>query len=150
MKAAPPRDAAEPADETPPEVPGGTRRRDTIERGSPPRRVPTSVAQVSAVDAASAPMATVGHTADGEAMNATAAAAKSPPFASTCHASLAPLLATIESTSRALRFAPIRDNALLEKKNARRRIAQLQPAHNARVPTSTAAMDPSADSAPLR
>ena len=41
---------------TPPEVPGGTFLPDVIEIGSPPNSVPISVAQVSAVDAANAPI----------------------------------------------------------------------------------------------
>src|SRR3990170_924698 len=80
IKAAPPREAAEPAAEIPPEVPAGTCFPDTIERGTPPRRVPTSVPHVSAVDAASAPTAIAARSADGDKTAATAAAANTPPF----------------------------------------------------------------------
>jgi hypothetical protein len=55
MNSAPAIDAMVPANVIPPEVPGGTRLQDTIDIGPPPAKVPTSVAQVSAHDAARAP-----------------------------------------------------------------------------------------------
>src|SRR5262249_11310485 len=50
---------------TPPDVPTGTARPDRIERGTPPNRVPISVAQVSAAEAASAPAPSAIHQAPG-------------------------------------------------------------------------------------
>ena len=57
MNAAPTTDAASPGSVIPPDVPGGSAFRETMDRGGPPASVPTSVAHVSAVAAASAPTA---------------------------------------------------------------------------------------------
>src|SRR5437764_14825058 len=54
---APPNPATEPTRVIAPEVPAGTRLPDTIDSASAPKRVPSSVAQVSAADAARAPAA---------------------------------------------------------------------------------------------
>ena len=145
MNAAPAIDAAEPASVIPPEVPAGTRFPDTIDRASPPTRVPTSVAHVSAADAASAPMPIASQIADGDTRLATAATVNSPPFAATCHKSRSSVFATIALEISSFRCAPAFESAVPETKNAARRAAQLHPAVTAMVPETTAAAAPSRD-----
>ena len=57
MNPAPTTEAASPGKVTPPDVPGGSAFRETIDRGGRPASVPISVAHVSDVAAASAPNA---------------------------------------------------------------------------------------------
>ena len=147
MNAAPPTDATDPARVIPPEVPAGTRLPETMDRGTPPKSVPSSVAQVSAADAASAPIPTASQIGDWDTRLANAAAVKSPPFATTCHTSRSPVFATIPWAISSLRRAPSFESAMPEAKNAISRIPQLHPAALATVPDTTAPAAPLRDNA---
>jgi len=76
MTAAPTRPPAVPSGVIPPDTPRGTARRLVIRRGGVGENAPISVAQVSAVAAASAP-------ANAGQLPASAASAATPPFATT-------------------------------------------------------------------
>lgn len=147
MNAAPTTAAAEPASVMPPEVPAGRVFPEMMERASPPRRVPTSVAHVSAADAARAPSPITSQTGDAAAMLARAAAVKSPPFARTCQPSRERFFATIASNISALRRAPMRERPIPARKYATRRMPQLHPAATATAPVIVAATAPLADNA---
>jgi hypothetical protein len=87
MNIAPDTPARVPSIVMPPEVPVGTRCPEVIEIGLALESVPTSVAQVSAADAASAPIPTACQAAEGNARNASAASRNTPPLANTWPAS---------------------------------------------------------------
>ena len=90
-------------------LPAGTTRHPITDRGSPPARVPTSVASVSAAEAARAPTAATASRvafAPDTRVERKAARANTPPFASTWIASRPPALATTLPVRRALASAP--------------------------------------------
>src|SRR3954469_3412609 len=83
MNTAPASAARLPSAVRPPDVPAGTPLNERIETGPVLESVPTSVAHVSAVEAAIAPAPSASHSGDGEARCPRAATAKTPPLAST-------------------------------------------------------------------
>src|SRR5512133_3192368 len=87
MTNAPTTAAAVPCGLTAPDVPGSTCRQVRMDRGAALSAMPSSVAQVSAVAAASAPNPNNPACHEPENAQTTAAIANSAPFASTCQAS---------------------------------------------------------------
>jgi hypothetical protein len=150
MNSAPPRLAIVPIRLTPPEVPAGTGWPETIERGLRPASVPISVAQVSAADAASAPIPTAYHARVCESMYAIAASAYTPPLARTCLASRRSPFSTTAPISRAFLFSPNFESALAVMKCATRRNPQLHPAASAIAPTNVPANAPLVERARTR
>ncbi|MDB4882198.1 MAG: hypothetical protein JWL95_964 [Gemmatimonadetes bacterium] len=101
--------ASVPTTVTPPELPGGTGRVVSSERGVPPYSVPISVAQVSAAAAARAPSAaseSVMASLSAVSTERRTHAAKMPPLAMTCVASRSPLFARTPLVSCSLRLRP--------------------------------------------
>jgi hypothetical protein len=86
---------------------------------------------------------------DGQTMLRIAVAAKTPPFARTCHASLSPPFSTMSPVRE--RFFDSRnfDRSVEVTKNAMSIHAQLQPAAAHAVATKTAAIAPLSDSVRL-
>src|SRR5581483_253631 len=125
---------------TPPDIPAVTGRQVIIDRGSALALVPISVAQVSDVDAASAPAPTACQMVVGQSTNAPAATANHPPFASTCMASRSPPFSAMPLAS-----PPRRERSVELRKNAIKRAPQSHPAATDRVPRMIAHMAPSAD-----
>src|ERR671938_89793 len=93
-KRAPAAVASKPGAETPPDVPAGTACQLVMRRGGAAARVPISVPQVSAAEAASAPAPSTDQPLQGATTEDTAARANIPPLARTWAASRAPPLAT--------------------------------------------------------
>jgi hypothetical protein len=150
MNTAPPAPAIVPIRVMPPDVPGGTLLAEIIETGSPPASVPTSVDQVSAADAASAPKPTAYQCGDGKRRYPSAARAYTPPFARTCRASRSPAFCTTGPTSSAFFRSPSFERALAATKCESRRTPQLQPAATASVPKTAAVTAPLVESVPVR
>ena len=150
MNSAPPILASVPITLTPPEVPAGTLRPETIETGLWPVSVPISVAQVSAADAASAPIPTAYHVGVCDSMYAIAASAYTLPLARTCLASRRSPFSTTGPISFAFLLSPRFERALAEMKCATRRIPQLQPAARAIAPTTVPATAPLVERARIR
>jgi hypothetical protein len=118
-----------------------------MKRGVPPATVPTSVAQVSAAQAASAPIPTTDQSGIGDRRCAAAAALNTPPFANTCNASRSPDFSLIACALPAFRRALHHDNALAGRKNASSRNPHLHPAATVIAPTNVAATAPLGDKA---
>ena len=150
MHSAPPKLAIVPTRLTPPEVPAGTGSPETIERGLRPASVPISVAQVSAAEFASAPIATAYHECVRVSMYVIAASAYTPPFARTCLASRRSPFSTTAPMRCAFLFSPNLERALAEMKCATRSRPQLHPAASAIAPTIVPASAPLVESAPTR
>lgn len=142
MNAAPARDAASPRSVMPPEVPVGTTFMERMLRGFELERAPTSVAHVSAVDAARAAAAAAGDQSECEMSDVMARTANTLPFAKTCAASRPPLLSTTSKSRARLTGPPIRERATALAKKATSRDAQLHPAAVHAVPSTAAAPAP--------
>ena len=112
--------------EIPPEVPAATTRPVVIRRGEVRLRVPSSVAQVSAVTVASAPMNMANHPSHGARLLARARLADTLPFASTCARSRR---LPFSDASAALRLSASRkrERALEVTKNRIRRTPHVHP-----------------------
>jgi hypothetical protein len=150
MNPAPTSAATVPGRLTPPDVPVGTGRPVMIDRGGRRARVPTSVAQVSEVAAASAPAPKALHALEGQSNHASAASAKRPPFARTWRASRSPPFATIAAVRSSLVFSRWRERALEAAKNRMRSAPQLHPAAIPIVPRAAADTAPLGESARAR
>src|SRR4051812_24642836 len=150
MNIAPATAARLPTTVKPPEVPGGTRFPERIDTGSRATSVPTSVAQVSAVDAAIAPAPSASQSGEGVASCPRAATANTPPFANTCPASRSPPFSTTESTRAAFLLSPTFDSTLAETNSESSNAPQLHPAAMQIVPTRRPAMAPLLESVRVR
>jgi hypothetical protein len=135
---------------TPPEVPRGILFAETIETGWPPARVPTSVAQVSAADAANAPTPVAYQIGDGTTRCPSADIAKTPPLARTCRAFRSLPCWSNGRTSSAFLLSPNFESALAVTKNESSSTPQLQPVVIASVATIVAATAPLVDSVRVR
>lgn len=137
--------ATSPAPDTPPEVPVGTLRQVSIERGSRPTSVPISVAHVSAAAPARAAVPKMRQPSHPAVIHKAAANANTKPFASTWSASRGPLLATTDSVRATFIEARKRVSATDDAKYATSSTAHDHPAATATVPTTVAATAPLAD-----
>lgn len=145
INSAPPMAATVPAHVIPPDWPVATNLAVTIERGRDDASVPISVAHVSAVEAAIAPAPAESHRVDESKKLAAASAAKTPPFARTCHASRSPPFAAMSPVSRPFSSLRYRESIVAEMKKQIRRPAQSQPAAEHTRPSTIAAYDPFED-----
>ena len=150
-RSAPATIATVPAADTAPDVPGGTARKVSTVRGTPPTSVPISVAQVSAVAAAREPAAAAARSGSELCPAANRPRqhnANTPPFARTCVASRAPPLSTIPAVRRAFSALPACESSEESTKYRTRSAPHPQPAATAAVPTAEAATAPEVDSEP--
>lgn len=150
INAAPPIAPSTPQPVIAPDVPVGTGFQLVMRRGKVRAKTPSSVDQVSALAAASAP-AIASHAASRfEAPNTTAAAAATPPLASVCIRSRCEPLENC-AASCAFRRPPVRESALDETKKTISSVAPGKPAPpNTAVPTSSAPNAPLGESARWR
>src|SRR5574340_1609554 len=146
MAAAPPRAASVPVRLTPPEVPFSTTLPLLIDRGSTGLRMPSSVAQVSALTAARVPSVAAHHrSVPGKIACATASNPAAPPLASTCPASRRLLLEYFSFTA-ALRCLNMRESTEDEAKKPTNRTAQAKPpSPKTAVPNRVAATAPESE-----
>jgi len=129
-----------------PEVPGSTLLPEIMDIGRPATRVPISVAQVSAADAASAPAPIANHVGEAAIRDPNAAPAYTPPFANTCPQSRSAPFSTIRPTRSVFLRSPSFESKLAEMNIERRSAPQLQPAAIEIVPTTEAAIAPLVES----